>query len=74
MATDAEIEAAARAMRSNHFGIFDHGPGSGSYFQECAFRNAEKVVKRARKDARLALEAAEIVRAAARDHSQSAEW
>ena len=61
MTTDAKIEAAARAMKPTHFAIYDQGYMAQNYFAERAFLNAEKVVKRARKDARLALEAADRV-------------
>lgn len=64
MPNESEIEAAARAMKQRHFEIYDRGYTAQNYFAEKAFLNAEKVVKRARKDARLALEAAEKVQAA----------
>jgi hypothetical protein len=62
MATEKEIEAAARAMKPSAFSVFDRGYTCQNYLAERAFLNAEKNVKRARKDARLALAAAETVR------------
>lgn len=59
--TPEQIEAAARAMKPRAFGIYDKGYTNRNWFDERAFINAEKVVKRARKDAALALEAAEKV-------------
>lgn len=62
MPTEEEVEAAARAMKPSAFETFLRGYTCQNYLAERAFLNAEKNVKRARKDARLALTAAEIVR------------
>lgn len=48
-------------MKPSYFAIFDRGYTAQNFLAERKFLNAEKVVKRARKDARLALEAAETV-------------
>lgn len=53
--TPQAIENAARAMEPRAFEILDAGYTSQNYFEERAFLNAEKVVKRARKKATSAL-------------------
>ena len=58
MIDDRAVEAAARAMEPRCFEIFDAGYAPLNWFEERAFLNAEKVVKRARKKARAALTAA----------------
>jgi hypothetical protein len=52
------IERVARALKPQAFKIYDAGYPSGlraNWLAETAFRNAEKNVKRARKDAEIAV-------------------
>lgn len=56
--TDEMVERGARAMKPNHFAIYDAGFPAMNFVEQTRFLNAEKVVKRARKDARAAIEAA----------------
>lgn len=55
--SEADVEKAARAMEPRAFAVYDSGYTACNWIEERAFLNAEKVVKRARKKARLALEA-----------------
>jgi len=57
--TEQHIDAAARAMEPKAFATFEAGYTCKNYFEQCAFLNAEKVVKRAKKKAALALAAYE---------------
>ena len=54
---DTMIERIARAMEPRAFDTYAGGYTSGNWLEERAFLNAEKVVKRARKKAALALQA-----------------
>lgn len=51
------VERCARAMRPKHFATFDGGYTQRNVIEHMAFLNAEKIVKRARKDARACLTA-----------------
>ena len=56
--TDEMVEKAARAMEPSPFYTFDQGYTQRNAFETRAFLNAEKTVRRVRRKARIALEAA----------------
>lgn len=55
--SDSMIEHVARALKPKHFEIYDQGFPTQNRIDQQSFLNSEKVVRRARKDARAAIEA-----------------
>lgn len=58
MTFEERVEKAARAMRPNHFTIYDAGFTAANWIDQQRFLSAEKEVKRARKHAAAGIRAA----------------